>query len=61
MALDIKRDSDSPSDDERNLAAKPVASKPEATSALPPDPDDGLSHAEKAKIVSFALCDNFAR
>ena len=60
MALDIKRDSDSPSDDERNVAAKPVAFEKEAVSALPTDPDDGLSDTERAKIVSFSLHQNFA-
>ena len=50
-------DSDSlhtPIDDEKKIGAGSGEFKSLATHQLPPDPDAGLSDAEKAKIVSFS-------
>ena len=51
---DLKRDSDSrsPSDDEKDVAVKPGAFETATVPHLPPDPDEGLSDEEKARIVS---------
>ena len=49
------RDSDSghsPSDDEKQVGVEPGAFETATVSQLPPDPDHGLSDAEKAEIVS---------
>ena len=53
----MKTDSNSdhsPSDDEKKVGVKPGAFENLGTHELPPDPDEGLNDAEKAKIVSFA-------
>ena len=51
----MKTDSDSdhsPSDDEKKVGVEPGAFESLATPQLPSDPDQGLSDAEKAAIVS---------
>lgn len=51
----LQRDSDSdrsPSDNEKVVGVEPGAFESATASHLPPDPDEGLTDAEKAKIVS---------
>ncbi len=51
----LRRDSDSdrsPSDNEKVVGVEPGAFETATASHLPPDPDEGLTDAEKAKIVS---------
>lgn len=43
---------DSSSDDEKKVGVEPGAFENATVAHLPPDPDAGLSEAEKAKIVS---------
>ena len=53
----MKTDSDSdhsPADDEKNVGVEAGAFESLATRQLPPDPDQGLSDAEKAAIVSYS-------
>lgn len=57
-ATDFQRDSDSghsPSDAEKKVGVQPGAFETATVSHLPPDPDEGLTDAEKADIVKFAL------
>lgn len=51
----LHRDSDSdrtPSDNEKVVGVEPGAFETATALHLPPDPDEGLTDAEKAKIVS---------
>ena len=51
----LRRDSDSdrsPSDNEKVVGVEPGAFETATASHLPPDPDEGLTDAEKARIVS---------
>ena len=48
----------SPSDDEKKLGVRPGDLEGLATHQLPPDPDEGLSDAEKARIVSSLISYN---
>lgn len=45
----------SPCEDEKKIGVEPGAFEKKATSELPPDPDEGLSEEERARIVSHSL------